>query len=98
MTRQYHDSSEMFIDENNKMYKGLAYPYNFYDMNEYEEYIILPTEEYRPDKIANKLWDAPDLTWILDILNDFTNGISEYRSGITIRYISQTTLTNLGIL
>lgn len=55
-------------------------------------------EQYRPDKIADRLWMAPDLNWVLDILNDCTNGIKEYTSDKTIYYVTIDQLQSIGLI
>lgn len=59
---------------------------------------ITEDEHYRPDKIADRLWDLPDLSWVLDILNDFQEGISEYTRGTTIYYVTLERLRTAGIV
>lgn len=59
---------------------------------------ILGEENYRPDKIADRLWGIPDLNWVLDILNDFQNGIQEYTRNTTIQYVSLEQLRKIGFI
>lgn len=45
---------------------------------------ILKGMEYRPDKVAAYYLGNPNYSWIIDLANNFTEGIKEYRLGRTI--------------
>jgi hypothetical protein len=55
-------------------------------------------EQYRPDKIAFLYYGNVDLHWVLDVVNNFYNGFSEYVEGIEIRIPTPQTLYEMGIL
>jgi len=97
--QRYHDYAETFRDEKNKIFTGISHAP---DLSQYEIYfkthIITPSQEFRPDKIAHALFGSPDLSWVLDIINDFTNGISDYTRNTTIKYLPQNKLISLGVL
>ena len=95
----YHDYAEQFLDSENKVYAGLSYPPNFYDYGQYfKTHKITVKEEYRPDKIANTLWHSGDSAWILDLINDFQHGISEYTRNREIKYIEYDILLAAGVI
>ncbi|MBW2969090.1 hypothetical protein KY314_03155 [Candidatus Woesearchaeota archaeon] len=99
MPAQYYDYTSLFVDENNLVFSGISYPPNLLEYeNDFKDYIIPAENEFRPDKIAWELWESQDLSWVLDLINDFTNGIAEYTRGKTIKYIDTDILVILGIL
>lgn len=99
MSKKYHEYANYFKDTDNKVFSGISYPPNLLAYSNYfKEYEIAPEEEYRPDKISFELWGVEDLSWVLDVINDFTNGISEYTRYRKIKYLSAERLVNLGIL
>lgn len=49
-----------------------------------ESRIILPGMEYRPDKVAAYYLGSPNYSWLIDLANDFDNGIKDYRLGRSI--------------
>lgn len=58
---------------------------------------VLITEEFRPDKIALRLYQEPLASWILDEANNFYNGFSDYYHNREIYYPSITALDLMGI-
>jgi len=99
MAKKYFEYSETFRDIDNKFFSGMSYTPNLLAYsNFFQEHIITPEQEYRPDKIAYYLWGLQDLSWVLDIVNDFTNGISEYTRDTTIKYLQTKKLVELGII
>lgn len=55
-------------------------------------------EQYRPDKIAYLYYGFAGLHWVLDAVNSFYNGFSEYTEGTEIKVPLKQTLFDLGIL
>lgn len=55
-------------------------------------------ETYRPDKIADRLFGDPSLSWVIDEANNWYNGLSEYRIGRQFYYPDESTLRLMGIL
>lgn len=58
------------------------------------------TEEFRPDKIANRLYRDPTFSWVIDYANGFTGKekFSAYKSGLMIKYVREETLRSMGLL
>jgi len=58
------------------------------------------TEQYRPDKIANRLYGDPTLNWIIDLANCFVGKekFSGYVAGKIILYPRTSTLRLMGVL
>lgn len=57
---------------------------------------ILEKENYRPDKVAYRLFGDPNLSWILDEINSFYS-FSDYYLGREIYYLTQQGLLSIGI-
>lgn len=101
---KFFDYAErLTIQEENKDFSGISlYPDILKvlkaDENMFNTYKIPGNEEYRPDKIAFTLYQNPDSSWILDAINDFSNGISEYYTNRIIIYPQYEALANLGII
>jgi hypothetical protein len=57
---------------------------------------ILITEQYRPDKVAFRLYNNPLLSWVIDEANSFYS-ISDYTYEKKIYYPSQRALDLMGI-
>lgn len=97
--QKYTDYSSTFIDTENNIFSGLAYVPDLSVYQQYfKEHIVTDAQEYRQDKIAYELWGSQDAGWVLDVINDFTNGVSEYWSGRAIKYLDYNTLITLGLL
>lgn len=60
--------------------------------------IVKTNEIYRPDKISQRIWQTADLSWVLDIINNFETGVKEYALGVEIRYVSTQRLRDLGLI
>jgi len=95
----YFASLETLYDEKNVPYNGV---FNNIDFRIYESYYksykILADEQYRPDKIAWKLLGSQDFSWILDLINNFENGIKEYEQNKIIKYLDMQFLINMGVI
>jgi len=99
--KQLFDYSSINIDIDNSFFAGISYFPTAEELvgdGDYTYTEILPIEEFRPDKIAYRVFGNQNLHWILDVLNDFPNGITEYTRGKTIKYVSLAQLQNLGII
>jgi hypothetical protein len=76
----------------------IAYTPDFSKYKDYYEIFKITSEyEYRPDKIANKLWANQRAAWILNAINGFTHGMKEYESGKSIFYLNADILTLMGV-
>lgn len=84
-------------DDSDKVYLGISYVPDMRADN-YKKHIVKEDEVYRPDKIALKLYNSQDASWILDIINGFEHGIEEYTIGAEIKYLSKIKLEDAGIL
>lgn len=57
---------------------------------------ILEKENYRPDKVSFRLFKDPNLSWILDEINNFYL-FSDYYLGREIYYLTEPGLKAIGI-
>lgn len=90
----FDDAEEKFIDV-----FGIAYTPDFYAYKNYfKKHIIKSEEQYRPDKIMFSLVGDQSLDWVLDCINHFTNGISEYYPGREIDYLDRDALRAVGVI
>ena len=55
------------------------------DENNCKKGSVLQGMEYRPDKIAAYYIGDERLGWMIDVANDFTNGIQEYYLGRNLK-------------
>ena len=88
--------SSPITDLDGIQYAGPSYHPDF-PISGYKEHIIKPDEEYRADKIAYRLLGSDNLSWVLDVANNFTHGFKEYKEGVTIRYPIQEAIKAMGI-
>lgn len=98
---KFHRYSNVAIDTDGNYFSGISWfptPDEILNGTTPLETIVLPNEQYRPDKIAKRLWQVPDVSWILDVLNSFTNGVSEYSQGTKILYVPLARLRAVGLL
>jgi hypothetical protein len=80
-------------------YKGVnSYRIVYDKTQDVSVYKILPTQQFRPDKICSDLYDDPSLTWVLDDLNNFKHGIKEYKADTAILVFKRETLVRNGII
>ena len=96
----FFESCATLIDNQNfDEYKGVnSYRLLYSQTSDVVPYVILPTQQFRPDKICSILYDDPTLSWVLDDLNNFKHGIKEYLPGITILTFKRQTLIRNGII
>ena len=94
----YFDFTKTLIDDDNVAYSGVAQTPDFsiYEDN-FKLKVIQAEEQYRPDKIAWKLWNDGDLAWVLDEINNFDGSCQNYETNKTIKYLEKTYLEKLGI-
>jgi hypothetical protein len=64
----------------------------------YQIHTIKIHEQYRPDKISYLYYGTTDLHWVLDVVNNFYNGFSEYTEGTEIKVPTLSTLYTMGII
>ena len=57
---------------------------------------ILDKEKYRPDKVSYRLFDDPNLSWIIDEINSLYS-FSDYYLGREIYYLDTNGLKSIGI-
>jgi len=96
-----HDYSRIAIDQTGQMFAGISWfptPTEIFGTDAPLQTTILDSEDFRPDKIAKRLWGAPDLSWVLDVLNGFTNGISEYSRKTVILYVPLKRMHTIGLI
>lgn len=99
MAKLITDYSSMFLDENNNFFSGLCYVPDFSLYSQlFKDYEIKAEQEFRPDKIAWELWNDQNAIWILNEINDLTNGISEYTQGRIIKYLDYNSLVSIGVI
>jgi len=95
------DYAVLNIDENNLPFSGISYFPTSTELFKDTDILyteVMNDESYRPDKIAYRLWQSQNISWILDVLNDFENGIKEYKRGTSLKYVSVTRLKAIGII
>ena len=91
---KYFENNTLLSDEEDfKAYRGLNSYRLSYALSDLSFHEIQPNEQFRPDKICEKLYDDPSLGWVLDDINHFKHGIKEYLPGKKIKYLSKATLT-----
>lgn len=100
---QLFDYSNLNFDTKKQLYfAGISYfPTAFTILGENTEVLytnVKANEIYRPDKISQRLWQTPDLSWVLDLLNDFETGIREYSFDTELRYVTANRLRDVGII
>lgn len=81
----------------NEIYLGPIYHPKF-PISGYQIHKIKPHEQYRPDKIAYNYYGSADLHWVLDVVNNFYNGFSEYTEGTEIKVPTLNTLYDMEII
>lgn len=94
----YSTIYNVVLDDVMRVAPGLSYYDDFYAFkNYYKIHVVLPEEQFRPDKIAYNLWDNQYISWVLDTINNITD-LSEYYVGREINYLEEDFLRTLGIL
>lgn len=98
----YHDYANIitFIDDTTKKEKTLSsisYPPDFPIERSLLKTTVQANEIFRPDKIAFRLYDNPLMSWVIDEVNNFYNGFSEYYINREIFYPSTEALDIMGI-
>lgn len=58
---------------------------------------IQSDEQYRPDKVADRIYNDPSLSWIIDEANNWFH-LKEYTIGKKFLYPNENTLIQMGIL
>ncbi len=59
---------------------------------------VLPNEEYRPDKIALRIYGDEKLDWVIDEANSFNHGVEEYKRGTKLRLPLKRELRKFGVI
>lgn len=88
------------IDNQSIQFSGVSYfPLLNLDSTKakYKIYKVKDSEIYRPDKVSYSLYGVTELSWTLDVINNFTQGFIEYEKGREIKYLSLSDLQELGI-
>jgi hypothetical protein len=80
-----------------RQYLGPIYNPKF-PISGYITHTISLVEQYRPDKIAYLYYGNVDLHWVIDVVNNFYNGFSEYTEGTQIKVPTPQTLFEMGIV
>jgi hypothetical protein len=98
----YHDyaSTITFMDDKTKKdvtMKSVSYPQDFPIVKSLLKTTVSASEVYRPDKIAYRLYENPLMSWVIDEVNGFYNGFSEYYINREIYYPSTDALDIMGI-
>lgn len=88
MEQFLHTYSKKLKGKNDqRRYSGISYFPDKLKFSNYKYHTITPEQKYRPDKIALELYGDQNAYWLLDIINDFTHGIIEYKPNKKIKYI-----------
>jgi hypothetical protein len=96
--KYFENNTLLSDDEDFKTYRGVNTYSLSYSLGDLSIYEIQPNEQFRPDKICDKLYNDPSITWVLDDINNFKHGIKEYLPGKKIKYLSKAILTRNGII
>lgn len=97
--KNFFDLAGILYDDNNIPFKDISNIPSFEIYKDrYQTHTITPQEEYRPDIISWNIWDNEKLSWVLDAINGFTHGYSEYTSGTQIYYLDSNILQSIGII
>ena len=98
---KFHRYGNVAIDSDGVIFSGISWfptPQEIFGTATPLTTTVLSNEEYRADKIAKRLWQVPDLSWVLDILNSFPTGVSEYTRGATVLYVPLARLRSMGLI
>ena len=89
----------LLTDENdNKVHLDIVRFSNLIPQLPYDLYKIQRNFEFRPDKIAFEQYDDADLSWIIDIANNFEHGFKEYTYNRIIKIPRENELINRRII
>lgn len=77
-------SSNVLDRKDGVMYESTPYHPKF-PIEGYRNYVITIDKEYRADKIAFELYGSAELSWVLDVANNFTHAFKDYKEGRVIR-------------
>lgn len=81
---------------NSVSYSSISYPPQLPLKKSMLKTNILANEQYRPDKVSYRLFGDPNLSWLLDDINNFYS-FSEYYLGREIYYLETKGLGSIGI-
>lgn len=71
-----------YCDALNTNIKGFVPPEIFNILHDNSDIKSIPKNmEYRPDKLSAYYYGDPNMSWIIDFANKFTNGIKDYYAG-----------------
>lgn len=101
MNNSYFNYGNIISDVDDKTLKEVVYTSISYTPNlplktSMLKTTILQTENFRPDKISYRLFEDPNLSWILDEINSFYT-FSDYYAGREIYYLGPNGLSSINI-
>ena len=98
MAKPFNNYSELYFDETNTLFSGIAYVPDFSLYSQYfKEGVVSAEQEYRPDKIAWDLWDDQNAGWILFEINGFIY-LNEFSVGTKYYYLDYSILQQIGVV
>ena len=59
---------------------------------------VLQNEQYRPDLVSYRLFNNVNYAWVIDEMNNFYHGFSDYEAGRQIFYLKKEDLSALGYI
>ena len=86
------------INDGVTTYIGLCRIPNFPEKKHFLKAYILQNESYRPDLVSLRLLGNVNYAWVLDEMNNFYHGFSDYQSGKEIFYLKKEDLKALGYI
>ena len=92
----YFDYATIVVDDDEKSRLSLSYTPQLPKLKSLLTSKVLPEEQYRPDKVAYRLYRNPLLSWVIDESNNWYH-LKNYTAGTTFYYPSITALEYMGI-
>jgi hypothetical protein len=98
--KNYFDYANIITTNNENLntisYSSISYPSKLPLKKSMLKATILSNEQYRPDKVSFRLFEDPNLSWLLDDINNFYS-FSDYYLGREIYYLGTKGLGSIGI-
>jgi hypothetical protein len=92
----YFDYATIVTDNDNILRLSLSYTPQLPILESLLTNKILPEEQYRPDKVAYRLYRNPLLSWVIDEANNWYH-FNNYIAGSSFYYPSIAALNSMGI-
>jgi hypothetical protein len=92
----YFDYADIVVDNDNIPRLSLSYTPQLPILESLSTSKILPEEQYRPDKVAYRLYRNPLLSWVIDEANNWYH-FKDYIAGSSFYYPRTAALDYMGI-